>query len=97
MRYRAWAVLGLLLLGLPGLSAEAAPPDRVPPRVRQRIQAEGAARVIVRLHLPGGAYTPESHLLPASVLRPPSATASCTCDHYAFCDHACHHRDCDPT
>ena len=34
---------------------------------------------------------------PASVLRPPSATATCTCEHYAFCDHACHHRDCDQT
>ena len=34
---------------------------------------------------------------PSSVLRPPASTAACTCDHYAFCDHACHHRDCDPT
>ena len=24
-------------------------------------------------------------------------TAVCTCAHYAHCDHACHHRDCDPT
>jgi hypothetical protein len=34
---------------------------------------------------------------PASVLRPPSATAACTCAHYAHCDHDCHHRDCDPS
>jgi hypothetical protein len=34
---------------------------------------------------------------PATVLRPPSPDATCTCEHYAFCDHACHHRTCDPT
>jgi hypothetical protein len=34
---------------------------------------------------------------PASVLRPPSATAACDCAHSVYCDHACHHRDCDPT
>ena len=34
MRFRAWAVLGLLLLGVPALTGEATPPDRVPPRVR---------------------------------------------------------------
>lgn len=34
---------------------------------------------------------------PASVLRPPSPTAFCTCTHDPYCDHACHHRDCDPT
>jgi hypothetical protein len=34
---------------------------------------------------------------PASVLRAPSPSAACTCAHWALCDHACHHRDCDPT
>lgn len=34
---------------------------------------------------------------PATVLRPPSVDATCTCEHYAFCDHGCHHRACDPT
>ena len=34
---------------------------------------------------------------PASVIRAPSTEAACTCVHWAFCDHACHHRDCDPT
>lgn len=34
---------------------------------------------------------------PSSILRAPSATATCTCDHWAHCDHACHHRDCDPS
>jgi subtilisin family serine protease len=57
----------LLLLGLSGSVGEAA--DRVPPRVRQRIQTEGSARVLVRLHLPGGAYVTEGDLPPASVTR----------------------------
>jgi hypothetical protein len=34
---------------------------------------------------------------PASVLRAPSAAAACTCEHYRYCDHGCHHRMCDPT
>jgi hypothetical protein len=34
---------------------------------------------------------------PATVLREPSASAACTCEHWAYCDHACHHRTCDPT
>jgi hypothetical protein len=34
---------------------------------------------------------------PATVLREPSASATCTCEHWAYCDHACHHRTCDPT
>lgn len=34
---------------------------------------------------------------PATVLRAPSATATCTCEHWRHCDHACHHRDCDPS
>ncbi len=34
---------------------------------------------------------------PATTLRAPSTDATCTCQHYAHCDHACHHRDCDPT
>jgi subtilisin family serine protease len=69
MRYRAWAVLGLLLLGLSGSVGEAAPPDRVPPDIRQRVQTVGSARVIVRFHLPGGAYLTEGHLPAASVFR----------------------------
>ncbi|MGH2628552.1 MAG: hypothetical protein ACRDHY_18095, partial [Anaerolineales bacterium] len=69
MRYRAWAVLGLLLLGLWGSVGEAAPPDRVPPGVRHRVQTEGSARVLVQLHLPGGAYVTEGYLPAASVSR----------------------------
>lgn len=34
---------------------------------------------------------------PTTVIRAPAASASCTCEHYAHCDHACHHRACDPT
>ena len=34
---------------------------------------------------------------PASTLREPSVSASCTCEHYTHCSHACHHRFCDPT
>ncbi|HEY4944864.1 MAG TPA: hypothetical protein VIH94_01820 [Candidatus Limnocylindrales bacterium] len=34
---------------------------------------------------------------PASVLRTPSPTAVCTCEHWVHCDHACHGRWCDPT
>ena len=34
---------------------------------------------------------------PASVLRPPSQTASCTCEHSVYCNCACHSRDCDPS
>ncbi len=34
---------------------------------------------------------------PSSVLRAPSAAATCTCEHYGYCDHGCHHRMCDPT
>ncbi|HWC01721.1 MAG TPA: S8 family serine peptidase [Methylomirabilota bacterium] len=66
MRYRAWAILGLLLLGLPGSVGEAGAPDRVPPGVRHRIQTEGTARVLVRLHLPGGGYVAEGRLPDAS-------------------------------
>jgi hypothetical protein len=33
----------------------------------------------------------------ASALRAPSLSAVCTCQHYRHCDHACHHRACDPT
>jgi hypothetical protein len=39
---------------------------------------------------PGGSF-------PASVLREPSPTATCTCVHWIHCDHACHGRDCDPS
>jgi hypothetical protein len=34
---------------------------------------------------------------PASVLRPPSPSASCTCEHSVLCNCACHSRDCDPS
>jgi len=34
---------------------------------------------------------------PASVLRPPSPTATCTCEHWIHCNHACHARHCDPS
>ncbi len=32
-----------------------------------------------------------------SVLRVPSKSARCTCEHWAHCDCACHGRHCDPT
>ena len=70
MRYRAWAILGLLLVGLPGRIGEAAPPERVPPGIRSQIQTEGSARVLVRMHLSGTAFVPEGQLPdPASVSR----------------------------
>jgi len=34
---------------------------------------------------------------PASVLRPSSPTARCTCEHRVHCDCTCHGRDCDPS
>ncbi len=34
---------------------------------------------------------------PASVLRPPSPTARCSCSHWVHCDCACHGRNCDPS
>jgi len=34
---------------------------------------------------------------PATVLRPPSPFARCTCEHSVHCDCACHRRDCDPS
>ena len=34
---------------------------------------------------------------PASVLRSPSPMARCTCEHWIYCDCACHGRACDPT
>ena len=34
---------------------------------------------------------------PSSVLRPPSPTARCTCEHWLHCDCACHGRHCDPS
>jgi|GEM_PF-2353602 len=33
----------------------------------------------------------------ASVLRPPSAFAVCTCEHWQLCDCDCHGRYCDPS
>lgn len=33
---------------------------------------------------------------PASVLRPPSPSARCTCEHWVHCDCTCHRRYCDP-
>ena len=34
---------------------------------------------------------------PTTVLRPPSATAGCTCEHWIQCACGCHGRSCDPT
>jgi hypothetical protein len=34
---------------------------------------------------------------PASIIRAPSPTAECTCEHSVHCDDACHGRRCDPT
>ena len=34
---------------------------------------------------------------PATVLRPPSPTASCSCEHWGACDCDCHGRYCDPS
>jgi hypothetical protein len=34
---------------------------------------------------------------PSSVLRAPSPTARCTCEHWTLCDCGCHGRSCDPT
>jgi hypothetical protein len=34
---------------------------------------------------------------PSSVLRPPSPSASCTCEHWVHCGCACHGRQCDPS
>ncbi len=34
---------------------------------------------------------------PASVLRAPSPTARCTCEHWVHCDCGCHGRYCDPS
>ena len=39
----------------------------------------------------------EPSQFPATVLRAPSPTAVCTCEQWAYCNHECHHRDCDPT
>ncbi len=39
----------------------------------------------------------EASPFPASVLRPPSPSATCTCVHWVYCDHVCHARDCDPS
>jgi len=33
---------------------------------------------------------------PSSVLRAPSAAATCTCEHWVHCDCHCHGRACDP-
>ena len=58
MRYRAWAVLGLLLLGLSGSVGEAAP-RRVPPRVRQRIQSKEAPGSSCGSTCPAGPTSPK--------------------------------------
>jgi hypothetical protein len=39
-------------------------------------------------------YLPE---VPHSVLREPSPDAKCTCEHWIYCNHVCHARDCDPS
>ena len=41
------------------------------------------------MHVPGP--------FPSSVLRPPSPSARCTCEHWLDCDCACHDRHCDPS
>jgi hypothetical protein len=33
---------------------------------------------------------------PASMLRPPSPQAQCSCEHWVYCDCRCHARSCDP-
>jgi hypothetical protein len=33
---------------------------------------------------------------PASVLRPPAPEATCSCEHWAYCNCGCHARNCDP-
>ena len=40
---------------------------------------------------------PVSSPFPASVLRQPSTSARCTCEHYVQCGCACHGRHCDPS
>ena len=42
-----------------------------------------------QMHTPGP--------FPASVLRPPSQSARCTCEHWVHCDCGCHGRYCDPS
>ena len=34
---------------------------------------------------------------PSSVLRPPSPSATCTCEHWVHCGCPCHGRHCDPS
>jgi hypothetical protein len=34
---------------------------------------------------------------PATVLRPPAPSATCSCEHWIHCNCGCHARDCDPT
>ena len=34
---------------------------------------------------------------PASVLRAPSPEATCTCEHWVYCNCVCHGINCDPT
>jgi hypothetical protein len=34
---------------------------------------------------------------PSSVIRAPRLDATCTCEHWVHCVHACHAMDCDPT
>ena len=34
---------------------------------------------------------------PASILRPPSLSARCTCEHWVHCGCTCHGRHCDPS
>ena len=35
--------------------------------------------------------------IPSSVIRAPRVDATCTCEHWVHCAHACHAMDCDPT
>jgi hypothetical protein len=39
---------------------------------------------------------PFPFLFPATTLRAPSPSATCSCRHGVYCDCACHNRDCDP-
>ncbi|HXH07940.1 MAG TPA: S8 family serine peptidase [Vicinamibacterales bacterium] len=61
------ALLGLLASGVLVTSPAAAAPDLVEQAVRDRLQREGRARVIVELQLPGGAHVPEGLATPAQV------------------------------
>ena len=67
MRIRAVLGLTLAVLAVPSggepLSTSASQPSpAIDHRVRERVQREGRARVIVELQLPAGVHVPEAHL-----------------------------------